>query len=101
MPDSKTNSLDKLLWLSVLLTTGTVTLGINFSGENIAFAQSNITPDNTLGNENSQVIREYNGSATEVIKGGAVRGGNLFHSFLEFNVSEDRTALFLKPEAIN
>lgn len=101
MADRKTNSWEKLLCLTVLLTTGTVTLGINFPGENTAFAQSTITPDQTLGNENSQVIKNYNGSATEAIKGGAVREENLFHSFLEFNVSEDRTALFLKPEAIN
>ncbi|MBD2501542.1 two-partner secretion domain-containing protein [Anabaena azotica] len=91
----------KLTWINVLATAGTLALGINFPFGNTVFAEnipSNIKPDQTLGNENSQVIPDYNGSATEALKGGAVRGENLFHSFQEFNVSEGRTAIFLKPE---
>lgn len=61
------------------------------SKANPAFAQaSNIVPDDTLGDESSQVIENFNGQPTEVITGGAQRGQNLFHSFQEFNVSEGR-----------
>ncbi|MBN3906098.1 MAG: filamentous hemagglutinin N-terminal domain-containing protein [Nostoc sp. NMS1] len=63
--------------------------------------QSNIVPDNTLGSESSQVIGNLNlqGQPTEVITGGATRGINLFHSFQEFNVSEERGAYFFSPSA--
>ncbi|KST70052.1 two-partner secretion domain-containing protein [Mastigocoleus testarum] len=64
------------------------------------FAQSNITPDNTLGAEGSQVIPNVNnpdGIPSELIEAGAQRGQNLFHSFQEFNVSEGRGAYFVVP----
>ncbi|MBD2207861.1 filamentous hemagglutinin N-terminal domain-containing protein [Calothrix sp. FACHB-1219] len=57
-------------------------------------AQSNIVPDNTLGSEASRVIFNFNGTPNEVIGGGAQRGQNLFHSFREFNVGENRGAYF-------
>jgi filamentous hemagglutinin family protein len=60
-----------------------------------AFAQSNIVPDNTLLSEASRVIFNFNGTPNEVIEGGAQRGQNLFHSFREFNVGENRGAYFL------
>ncbi len=41
---------------------------------NATFAQSVIVPDNTLGNERSQVIQNFRGLPIEVIAGGAVRG---------------------------
>ena len=50
---------------------------------NCAYAQ--ITPDNTLGNENSTVTST---GSIDAIDGGATRGTNLFHSFGEFNVGE-------------
>ncbi|WP_414621573.1 filamentous hemagglutinin N-terminal domain-containing protein [Calothrix sp. CCY 0018] len=59
-----------------------------------ALAQSNIVPDNTLGSEASRVIFNFNGTPNEVIGGGAQRGQNLFHSFREFNVGENRGAYF-------
>ncbi|UYD34460.1 filamentous hemagglutinin N-terminal domain-containing protein [Tolypothrix sp. PCC 7601] len=59
-----------------------------------ALAQSNIVPDNTLGFEASGVIFNFNGTPNEVIDGGAQRGQNLFHSFREFNVGENRGAYF-------
>ncbi len=64
-------------------------------------AQSNIVPDNTLGTENSNVIPNFNGRPIEVIDGGALRGQNLFHSFVEFNVSEGRGAYFYSPNVQN
>ncbi|MDJ0616781.1 MAG: S-layer family protein [Calothrix sp. MO_192.B10] len=67
---------------------------------NPCFAQSsNIVPDNTLGNESSQVTENFQGLPVEVIRGGARRGINLFHSFREFNVSEGRGAYFFSPNA--
>ena len=67
---------------------------------NCAWAQSNIVPDNTLGiGENSIVIPNFNGFPIEVITGGAQRGQNLFHSFLEFNVAANRGAYFFSPDA--
>ncbi|MBD0302998.1 MAG: filamentous hemagglutinin N-terminal domain-containing protein [Tolypothrix sp. T3-bin4] len=66
---------------------------------NCAFAQSTIIPDTTLGTENSNVIPNINGLPVEVINGGAIRGQNLFHSFLEFNVSQGRGAYFFSPNA--
>ncbi|NJO63893.1 MAG: filamentous hemagglutinin N-terminal domain-containing protein [Richelia sp. RM2_1_2] len=59
-----------------------------------ALAQSNIVPDNTLGSEASRVIPNFNGTPNEVIGGGAQRGQNLFHSFREFNIGENRGAYF-------
>ncbi|BDA76475.1 filamentous haemagglutinin outer membrane protein (plasmid) [Calothrix sp. PCC 7716] len=65
---------------------------------NPCFAQSsNIVPDNSLGAESSQVLRNVFGLPIEVITGGAPRGINLFHSFREFNVSEGRSAFFFSP----
>jgi filamentous hemagglutinin family protein len=57
-------------------------------------AQSNLVPDNTLGSEASRVIPNFNGTPNEVIEGGAQRGQNLFHSFREFNIGENRGAYF-------
>ncbi|MDJ0617089.1 MAG: S-layer family protein [Calothrix sp. MO_192.B10] len=64
-------------------------------------AQS-ITEDTTLGNENSQVIRDVliRGILSDRIDGGATRGKNLFHSFSEFNINEGRGAYFSNPAGI-
>ncbi|BAZ32060.1 hypothetical protein NIES4074_45620 [Cylindrospermum sp. NIES-4074] len=83
-----------------LTSAGVLVVGIIFPFSNSAFAQSVITPDNTLGTEKSQVINNYEDKAIEAIKGGATRDNNLFHSFLEFNVSEGRSAIFLSPNNI-
>ena len=63
------------------------------------FAQSNIVPDNSLGNENSVVESNIEGVLVESIAGGAQRGQNLFHSFSEFNIDAGRSAYFNIPDA--
>ncbi|MDJ0583333.1 filamentous hemagglutinin N-terminal domain-containing protein, partial [Crocosphaera sp.] len=64
--------------------------------------QAQIIPDNTLGNENSQVTPNQliNGIPSELIQGGAIRGNNLFHSFSEFNIQEGTGAYFANPQGI-
>ena len=70
--------------------------------EGRAIAQSQIVPDNTLGNENSQIIPERNidGVPSELIEGGARRDVNLFHSFSQFNVEAGRGVYFANPEGV-
>lgn len=62
------------------------------------WAQSRIVPDDSLGGERSQVIPNAPGLpfgvTGERIRGGAVRGQNLFHSFQDFNISPRRAAYF-------
>nr|MDJ0575734.1 filamentous hemagglutinin N-terminal domain-containing protein [Xenococcaceae cyanobacterium MO_234.B1] len=60
-------------------------------------AVAQITPDSSLGDENSMV--ETNGNR-DTIKGGAVRNTNIFHSFQEFNVGSGREAYFANPDGI-
>src|ERR671933_766016 len=61
-----------------------------------AFAQ--IIGDTTLGNENSRVTSIT--PTVDQINGGATRGANLFHSFLEFNVGDGRAVYFTNPAGI-
>ena len=67
---------------------------------NCTLAQSNIIPDNTLGADSSVVIPLDPDFPVDVIDSGAVRGANLFHSFLEFNVDANREAYFFSPANI-
>ncbi|NJO71109.1 MAG: filamentous hemagglutinin N-terminal domain-containing protein [Oscillatoriales cyanobacterium RM1_1_9] len=60
--------------------------------------QAQITPDNTLGSESS-MVNPVN-LTRDQIEGGAVRGANLFHSFTEFNVGENRSVYFTNPSGI-
>ncbi|MCG8362964.1 MAG: filamentous hemagglutinin N-terminal domain-containing protein, partial [Pseudanabaenales cyanobacterium] len=64
--------------------------------------QAQITPDNTLGDENSTVTPDaiVRGDLADLIEGGATRGGNLFHSFLEFNVDQGQRVYFANPVGI-
>ncbi len=80
----------KLGLVSWLVTGG----AISSSGDS-ALAQ--ITPDTTLGSENSTVTST---GAVDSINGGATRGANLFHSFQELNVDEGRSAYFNNPDGI-
>ena len=56
-----------------------------------------IIPDNTLGSESSIVTP---GQLRDLIEGGAIRGGNLFHSFTEFNVNNGQQVYFVNPDSI-
>lgn len=61
-----------------------------------------ITPDNSLGNERSQVNRNatVQGRRVTQIEGGARRGANLFHSFSEFNVNKGQRVYFDNPDRV-
>ncbi|MBE9017648.1 filamentous hemagglutinin N-terminal domain-containing protein [Chroococcidiopsidales cyanobacterium LEGE 13417] len=61
-----------------------------------------VVPDNTLGGENSLVTPagEINGTPSDRIDGGAVRGTNLFHSFQQFSIDEGRGAYFSNPTGV-
>jgi filamentous hemagglutinin family protein len=69
-------------------------------------ANAQVIPDQTLGTENSTVrnerIRGRDGIErdSDLIEGGARRGGNLFHSFGQFDVPEGRGAYFANPEGV-
>ncbi len=78
------------LWLAWLVIGSAIA-----SWENGANAQ--ITPDTTLGNENSSVTPT---GTVDFINGGATRGTNLFHSFGEFSVGEGQSAVFTNPAGI-
>ncbi|EGJ31506.1 MULTISPECIES: filamentous hemagglutinin N-terminal domain-containing protein [Moorena] len=61
-----------------------------------------ITPDSTLGDENSQVTpnQTIRGAAADLIEGGAIRDSNLFHSLIEFNVGNGQRVYFANPDGI-
>jgi filamentous hemagglutinin family protein len=82
--------------LPVGLLGGWVAIGLSISP---AAAQSLIVPDGTLGAENSQLPPNLQGPTINIIIGGARRGQNLFHSFQEFNVSQERSAYFFGRDA--
>ncbi len=75
-------------------------ISIAFSQASPAKAQ--ITPDNTLGAEASQLNQNVliNGALGDKINGGATRGSNLFHSFSEFNIKEGQRVYFANPTGI-
>ncbi|MBD2578363.1 filamentous hemagglutinin N-terminal domain-containing protein [Oscillatoria sp. FACHB-1406] len=60
-------------------------------------ATAQLTPDNTLGAENSIVTPE---ATRQLIQGGTTRGSNLFHSFTDFNVGENQRVYFANPTDI-
>ena len=84
----------KTLWFAVTGWLGCVA-GIAVS-IHPTFAQ--LTPDNSLGKERSQVIPINTNN--DRIEGGAARGTNLFHSFQDFNVGVGRGVYFANPEGI-
>jgi filamentous hemagglutinin family protein len=61
-----------------------------------------ITPDHSLGKESSIVTPDatVKDAVADLIKGGATRGNNLFHSFSEFNVSDGARVYFANPDGI-
>jgi filamentous hemagglutinin family protein len=67
----------------------------------LSTARAQITPDNSLGAESSVVTGDViNDIPSDRIEGGAIRNSNLFHSFQEFNVGENRGAYFSNPNGI-
>lgn len=62
-------------------------------------AQAQLIPDDSLGAESSVVNGDgaINGLPTILLEGGALRGGNLFHSFQEFNVNTGQSVYFANP----
>ncbi len=64
--------------------------------------QAQITPDNTLSTEASQLAPNVliNGALGDKIDGGATRGINLFHSFSEFNIQDGQRVYFANPTGV-
>lgn len=65
-------------------------------------AKAQIIPDGTLDAERSVVTpnQTIKGIPSDRIDGGAIRGGNLFHSFTDFNIGSGRGAYFTNPSGI-
>ncbi|MGI2906707.1 filamentous hemagglutinin N-terminal domain-containing protein [Tolypothrix sp. VBCCA 56010] len=65
-------------------------------------AIAQITPDNTLGAENSRLTPNalINGVNADKIEGGAQRGSNLFHSFTQFNINDGQRVYFGNPVGV-
>ncbi|WP_432809938.1 filamentous hemagglutinin N-terminal domain-containing protein [Pantanalinema sp. GBBB05] len=68
----------------------------------IAAAVAQLSPDRTLGHENSVVTPNVmiRGSRGDRIEGGAQRGVNLFHSFQDLNVNELQRVYFANPTGV-
>ena len=75
-------------------------LVINLLLESRALAQ--IVPDDTLGTDNSQVNSgaTVEGNSAIQIDGGARRETNLFHSFKEFNVTDEQRVYFSSKNGV-
>jgi len=74
--------------------------GLVLFGGDYAYAQ--IKADETLGNERSVVTHDVTikDLPADRIDGRATRGGNLFHSFSEFNVGKEQRVYFTNPTGI-
>ena len=79
----------RLLWQLTVALPFTFAVVVGFTDSKRVFAQ--LTPDDTLGRENSIVTPQQ---LRDLIQGGAIRDGALFHSFEEFNVGSDRGVFF-------
>ncbi|NEQ52091.1 MAG: filamentous hemagglutinin N-terminal domain-containing protein, partial [Leptolyngbya sp. SIO3F4] len=68
----------------------------------VAPAYAQLVPDNSLGIESSFITPDvpFGNGFTDRIDGGAIRSGNLFHSFLEFNVQNGQQVHFANPADI-
>ncbi|NER52076.1 MAG: filamentous hemagglutinin N-terminal domain-containing protein, partial [Symploca sp. SIO1A3] len=83
----------KINWYFPLLATIATTLIPGWQP-----AQAQLIPDHTLDPEGSVVVPIE--ALIDEIRGGAARGSNLFHSFLEFNVGDGRSVYFANPVGI-
>ncbi len=85
-------------WIKIPLSLSYLVWGIFISP-----VTAQVRPDATLGSEHSVVTPNLviNGVLSDRIDGGAIRGGNLFHSFSEFNVGEGRGVYFTNPTGIS
>ncbi|MEH2163602.1 MAG: filamentous hemagglutinin N-terminal domain-containing protein [Nostoc sp.] len=65
-------------------------------------AKAQITPDNSLGAEASQLNQNVliHGALGDKINGGAKRGSNVFHSFSEFNIQDGQRVYFANPSGV-
>ena len=81
--------------LGVLTMSGILTLWFpGFGGKNSQLL-AEITPDTSLNSENSVVTPGMvNDLPADIIEGGAERGANLFHSFLEFSINQGQQVYF-------
>lgn len=68
----------------------------------VAPAYAQLIPDNSLGIESSFITPDVplGNGFTDRIDGGSIRSGNLFHSFLEFNVQNGQQVHFANPADI-
>ncbi len=65
-----------------------------------SWGQTQITPDATLGAENSTIgAGMVDGNPVQFIEGGAARGSNVFHSFSDFHVGTE-AVYFANPAGI-
>ncbi|WP_039727677.1 two-partner secretion domain-containing protein [Leptolyngbya iicbica] len=62
--------------------------------------QAQVIPDTTLSAESSIVNPVTLNGTTYTVTGGALRGGNLFHSFEQFSVPAGDTAAFANPDFV-
>ncbi|MFQ4138727.1 filamentous hemagglutinin N-terminal domain-containing protein [Nodosilinea sp. PGN35] len=84
------------------LPVGGMVLGAIATLAAAAPALAQLVPDTTLGVESSTVSpgTPVQGSPAALIGGGAVQGGNLFHSFLEFNIDPGQRVYFANPAGV-
>lgn len=84
-------------WIKIPLSLSGLVWGIFISP-----VTAQISPDATLGGEHSVVTPNLtiNGVLSDRVDGGAIRGGNLFQSFSDFNVPEGRGVYFSNPAGI-
>ena len=83
-------------WFRLVGTAGSLSLLTLVASSPV---RAQLIPDRTLGAESSRVVGglTIRGIGSDRIDGGALRGINLFHSFLQFNVLEGRGVYFSNP----
>ncbi|NEP54150.1 MAG: filamentous hemagglutinin N-terminal domain-containing protein [Moorea sp. SIO3C2] len=84
-----------LTLISPLVTAASAVSPDSLAGQAVQVAQ--ILPDETLGEQPSTVV---NTGDQIRIEGGTSQGGNLFHSFTDFNVNGGEQVYFANPDAI-